>query len=93
MQDETPLPKPVPQNPDEVPDADEDGLEPEGEELTEDEEQEQARAEMGEVCADCGDEFEDANGSPALCADCFATAEDIGEKEHAPLSKYPVVKS
>jgi len=38
------------------------------------------------VCENCGDEFEDANGSPALCADCFATAEDIGEKEHAPLS-------
>lgn len=89
MPDETSLPKPEPQNPDETPDADEDGLE---EELTEDEEEEQARAENGEVCADCGAEFADANYSPALCADCFATAESVGGK-HPPLSKYPVTNA
>ncbi len=90
MTGELELPKPGPINPDEQEDLE---AEEEEDELTEDEEEEQARAELGEVCENCGEEFEDANGSPALCADCFAVAEDIGEKDHAPLSKYPVVKA
>jgi len=90
--DETELPKPEPQNPDEALDNDE----PLEEELTEEEEEEQARAENGEVCADCGAEFADANGSPALCADCFATAESLtlpNGIKHPPLSQYPVTNA
>lgn len=86
MQDETPLPKPEPQDPDEGFDVEEE------DEETVEEEEEQARAENGEVCSDCGAEFADANGSAALCADCFATAEDIGAK-HPPLSRYPVTNA
>jgi len=88
--DETPLPKPEPQNPDETSNNEDFAVEDEDEdEETEQEGEERARAELGEVCANCGDEFTESNGKPALCADCFATAEDVGEK-HDPLSKYPV---
>ena len=91
MTDELELPKPGPTNPDEQEDSEVEEEETEDEQLTEDEEEEQARAELGEVCENCGEEFTEANGKPALCADCFAVAEDIGEKDHAPLSKHPVI--
>jgi hypothetical protein len=87
--DELHLPKPGLSDPDEVePLEDDDGVE---DETTEEEDELAARAEAGEVCENCGEEFTESNGKLALCADCFAIAEDAGEKEHAPLSKFPVI--
>jgi hypothetical protein len=85
--DELQLPKPGLSDPDEAEGAEEE------EGLTEEEEEEQARAEMGEVCSDCGVEFADANGSAALCQECFDTAESLGDKRHPPLSRYPVTNA
>ncbi len=89
--DKLDLPKVPPQNPDEIePEPEEE----EDEELEPEEEEEQARAENGEVCAVCGEEFEDANGSPSLCPECYAAAEESDTGlPHEPLSRYPVVKS
>jgi hypothetical protein len=68
--------------------GDEDELEVEGEDEQDAEQEElEARAAAGEVCEDCGEEFTESNGSPALCQECFDEAEAQGVA-HAPLSKF-----
>ena len=49
-----------------------------------------AAAERGEVCAECGEAFTEANSVPSLCQDCFDAAEDAAVVDHPPLSKFPV---
>lgn len=49
----------------------EEDLDPEPEELSEDE---QAEIDNGEVCANCGGTFREEQGEPALCMQCWDAA-------------------
>jgi formylmethanofuran dehydrogenase subunit E len=63
----------------------------EEEELEDENDEEALAAERGEVCADCGEEFTESNGKPALCQECFESYGDRGVEPPLPLSKHPVV--
>jgi protein-arginine kinase activator protein McsA len=69
---------------------DESGVEEEGTEEDTEQEELEARVEAGEACADCGEEFTEANATPSLCAECYEAAEDRGEKPAEEKSKFPL---
>lgn len=67
-------------------------LEPLEDDEDEDEEDDEQTTmeEQGDACSDCGEQFTESNGTPALCAECFEAAEDRGEKPAEIKSKFPL---